>query len=286
MLTMRTFECASAPRVLADQSTSSTASHRGPHNVSRMDVRRRKSTPIRVEPGNQLVAEVIGHHLVVTRKARERDTHVRLGAQRQRRQVETRGPALGPHHQRVHAARRETHAGRGQELARLRGGHRQVAGAKLEDPPMRSQAAHGEARFAPGGQHNLGTGRHRARHIVERGKGVGRVGQVRVVQHEHRGRLRVVQRSPDRPEQPVRIRVVRPKIDPREPPPVTCGPFRQKRGLAVPRGRDEQDERMRARLGEPPNQPTARNGSARTCGRTRTSGAATPGPMDGGPSGD
>ena len=74
---------------------------------------------IGLEPGDHLVAQVVGHDLVVTVEPRDGNVNVRLRSDRQRRQVEAGGPALGAVHQRVQSIAREVYSGRGQHLVGL-----------------------------------------------------------------------------------------------------------------------------------------------------------------------
>ena len=244
-----------------------------------------KGQLIRLELRQQLVPQVVSHHLVVTGEAGERTVHVALSLQGERCEVEARGPALGLAHQGVEPIAPDACPGRPEQRARLRASHGHVGRSQLENPAVGSQAAQGQLRFGSRRQRKLGTGRHRARELVEGAKRLRRTHEVRVVDHEHRRRLAVVHSSPDSGEQPIGVVVAGAQVDPRESTPIARGPFREQCRFPVARWRHEQHERCVTCLRQPANEPRPRCQPARPCGRAAASRVATPEAVGGGQDG-
>ena len=87
------------------------ASHSGADRRSRTDVLVRNSSLRGRQPREELFPHVFGHEAIVAARTARRPDDLLLLAQRQSREVEARGPALGPSCEREHLLRRELDPG-------------------------------------------------------------------------------------------------------------------------------------------------------------------------------
>ncbi len=141
--------------------------------------------------------DVVDDEAVVAGEAVDRLAGLGRVAQRQPGQVEGRGPALGPPHQRLQLVGGDAQAERPQQLVAFPLGHHQVAGAELVDPAVGPQAADRQLGLGAGGEDQLGPRRQvggERRHHLER-RGV--LDPLEVVEHEDERDLPPLQRPPE-----------------------------------------------------------------------------------------
>ena len=233
----------------------STASQSGPDSSSSIDVRSRNAEPLRVEPVEDLVAQVVGEQPVVAAEALDGAAQVGPAAQREGGEVETGGPALGPLEQHLHVLGRELETRQAQHLRRLAPGHDEVARPQLDQPALGAQAADREGRLTAAGEDDLrsrldGGGDARRRPRAPRPSAGGARRRARAPPAPRAARPRSVSAasvrsagSPGRAasdgDQPLGIVVGRVDREPRHRPRVGLQPVHEQRRLAVARGGDE-----------------------------------------------
>ena len=193
--TRNRLECASDSSAEADPLSSRTASHSGPDSRSSTEVRVRKRSSSAESCGEQLRLKVVRHQEIASGEAVCRGLSLRAaGPDRQRGEVQARGPALGVRGELGDLGVRQLHAGRSQQLAAP--GRRPCA-----DRPGRSPAP-GPApatRPAPARARRERTGRaashreHVARASATASRHVAVMQQMQVIEHQHE---RLVRRRP------------------------------------------------------------------------------------------
>ena len=111
------------------------------------------------QAAEQRVLDVVGDDPVVAGEARHRGPEVALLAQRQPREVQRRGPALGDAGQRDRLLGVEAQPRAAQHERRLPVGHDEVRAAQLQDGVVGPQAPDGQPRLAAGRQREHRAGR-------------------------------------------------------------------------------------------------------------------------------
>ena len=151
--------------------------HRGP---------REKLAVGGVEPRQDLVGDVVQDMAVARRKVADATRDVRLAGQREARQLQHRGPALGPRHERVEVVIRQLHAHpvREEDLRLLLGEEERV-GPKLEELAVGPQPRERQARVLAGRDHQVGLGGQALEQGPDGAPDVRGSDHVVVVEHEH-----------------------------------------------------------------------------------------------------
>ena len=107
----------------------------------------------RFEGVEELLAQVVGHQLVVAVERRDEVRGIASVAQRQRREHEPRRPALGPARELLHGIRTQPHRFRVEEPSGLLGVEPQVRGTDLGELVTDPEASEPEWRIHAGGDH-------------------------------------------------------------------------------------------------------------------------------------
>ena len=173
----------------------SSASHAGPLSTSSTEAQRRSSSALRVQPGEQLVAQVVGREAVVAAEARDGAVRVGAAAQRERREVEPDGPPLRPAEEQQRVVGRDVEAGEVQHLRRLAARHREVARPQVDELALRAQATDRQRGLLPRGEHELRAVGQQLGDRRDRVERLGRAHAVQVVQHEHERAADAVERA-------------------------------------------------------------------------------------------
>ena len=223
------------------------------------------------------VAHVVGHEPVVAVELLERAVEVVLGAERQRRQVEPRGPALGALDEPLDRRPVEVQPCLLEQVGRLGGGHHQLARRDLPQAMLRAQAPERHLRLLPRGDRQGRARVEAAGELGQRGERLGVVQGVEVVEHDHERALALAQRvadpghddlpevragreqrredrvverldlvdcGGDRTEQEDRVVIALVQGDPGEGALVGVLPLGEEGRLAVPGGRRDEDHRL------------------------------------------
>ena len=243
------------------------------------------------EARDHLVAEVVGDDPVVPGEALHRDDAA-VSPERQRGEVQPRGPAFGPLGDQADLGRLELDPGAAEEDLRLVGGEREIGGAELEQAPSGAQLPERQGRLAAGGDRELRSGRQMPRQGDERVERLGRGEHVGVVEHQHERarpgsnglaearehdaldggalrrqggedraaeRLDPVERQRHVRQQRDRIVVAGVERDPGERALVRICPVSHQRRLAVPGGGGDVDDRVACGGAEPVDEAVARD---------------------------
>ena len=241
-------------------------------------------------PVEELGAEVVVDVAVVAGE-RHRGLGPRApGLHRQRRQVQTGGPALGAGHEGTDLVGVELDARLGQEIRGLIGTHREVGGADLHDPALGPQPGRRELEVVAGGEDEPRSGREGQGQLGDDVKALPAGDHLGVVDHERdgpvherdgrhevgydghagpRGRQRPEHRRLQRfdaveghrevRQQDGGIVVVVVSRQPRHPRLASLHRLRQQRRLAVSRRRHDRDDAGTARVEDPIEQPAPRH---------------------------
>jgi hypothetical protein len=226
------------------------------------------------QPREQLEPQVVGHEAVLAAEGLHLACCRAARPQRERGQVEARGPALGPLRELDDVGVSEVDAGTTQQRRRLVGVETQVVGADLHHPPLRPQPGQRQRRLLPARHHHLRSVRDvveqcgdrvearrigqelhvvedqddRVRHAGERrtdardaGRPDGLAGPRERLEHRRRDLLDAVQRHRYVAQQDHRIVVALVESDHRERPVVVLRQVGEQRGLAKARRRHQAD---------------------------------------------
>jgi hypothetical protein len=133
----------------------------------------------------QLVAHVVGQQPVVTPEAGDGAMEILRPVQRQRREVQARGPALRAPEQHEHVPGLEVEPREAEHRRRFPPRHRQVALTDVDEASGGSQPTDPKQRLLPGGEHELRSGRHGVRDGAQRLHGTRAVQPMHVVEDEY-----------------------------------------------------------------------------------------------------
>ena len=177
---------ASESSVAADPLRSRTASQSGAERRSSTDVRSMNACRSVVVGGEHLAREEVDDVGARAVERRDEAVLVRRAGERQRRQVDAGGPALGARDEQLDVGGVEPERQPSvEELVRLRGREPQLVRAQLQQLPARSQRAERQRRVGARREHDL----HRGRDVLDEPRdAVARRAArqpMEVVEHEH-----------------------------------------------------------------------------------------------------
>ena len=141
--------------------------------------------PLRLQPGEQLVAQVVGGEPVVAAEAGDGAVRVRAPGQRERRQVQADGPALRPPDEQEHVLGRQVEPREAEHPRGLAARHREVARADVDQLALRAQPADRQRGLLARREHELRAVGQELRERGERAERLGRAHALQIVEHQH-----------------------------------------------------------------------------------------------------